>query len=244
MSKLVKCADCKKKVSINAENCPKCGAVLSKQHDFHVQKEKSLQKQIKEKEDLEKGKKALLWIISLVAMFFAYGISISSFFFALVMFVGAILILPQVKDFIVSKKSISRNILSWVGSIMIAVGFLFGGLSAQEHKNEYLANNPDAARELAEKEAQKAKEQAEKDRAYNTSKVMLISKCELAVKPTLKNPNSMDVDFNASQDGLIDGKPAVHMYYYAENSFGATPRAITTCKFDDDGNLLEVVNVQ
>ena len=77
-----------------------------------------------------------------------------------------------------------------------------------------------------------------------TSKVMLITKCELAIKPQLKNPSSMDVDFGMSEYGNVKGNPSVILYYYAENGFGATPLNKAGCIFDKNGNLTDIKQLE
>ena len=60
------------------------------------------------------------------------------------------------------------------------------------------------------------------------------------IKPTLKSPKSMQVDVSSSEYGHNDGKPAVIMHYYAENSFGASILSKAFCTFDENGRLLKV----
>ena len=85
----------------------------------------------------------------------------------------------------------------------------------------------------------------EPDNNPNTDKAMLVTYCELAIKPQLKNPKSMKLDWHqTAMAEMSTGQLGVRMYYYAENSFGATPLSIVNCLFDTDGNLLEYKQVQ
>lgn len=78
------------------------------------------------------------------------------------------------------------------------------------------------------------------EKSSTLSDVELITICQMAIKPQLKNPKSMDLDLR--QTAVTkgdDGKALVKMYYYAENGFGATALSVVNCSLDKDGNLLE-----
>lgn len=101
----------------------------------------------------------------------------------------------------------------------------------------------------AEKQAAKQKVEAEskaaRDRESATSKATLVTACQLAIKPQLKNPKSMELDYRQTALGeTSDGQLGVKMYYYAENSFGATPLNVAVCLFDAGGNLVEYKQAQ
>lgn len=146
MANLVKCSDCGKKVSINAQSCPKCGAILTEQVGFQDKKEKMIQKMDKEQKTLENNKKLLSWLVAAIVLFFAFGVMLSSFIFGLIMFVGAILIISPVKDFFIRKYSVSRRMLSWISFLLIAVGFIVGGIEAEnQNKEETLESNEKVA---------------------------------------------------------------------------------------------------
>ena len=84
---------------------------------------------------------------------------------------------------------------------------------------------------------------AEKSSAL--SDVELITTCQMAIKPQLKNPKSMDLDLRQTAVTKDDeGKALVKMYYYAENGFGATPLSVVNCSLDKDGNLLEYQQIK
>lgn len=95
-------------------------------------------------------------------------------------------------------------------------------------------------REKAEREAERAEKEAAKERERNTSDVMLITKCQLAIKPNLKNPKSMDVDMRQSRSFQTANGFGVNLYYYAQNSFGAMIINTAQCEFNSDGILLKV----
>lgn len=156
-----------------------------------------------------------------------------------------------------------KKILKWFG-IFFAVLFVIGIVAAifetdeqaaarelETKQAEEVAAQVKAEKLQAEAEARAAKEAAQakakiaKDKEYATSKAVLVTNCQLAIKPQLKNPKSMDIDYRQTALGeTSDGQLGVKMYYYAENSFGATPLSIVVCLFDTDGNLVEYKQAQ
>lgn len=151
-----------------------------------------------------------------------------------------------------------KKILKWI-AVVFAVLFLIGIIAAifetdeQEAARELDTKNKEAvaeqvkvekqaARELekAEREAEKAEKKAAKDRERNTSDVMLVTKCQLAIRPNLKNPKSMDVDMRQSRSFQTANGYGVNLYYYAQNSFGAMILNTAQCEFNSDGALLKV----
>lgn len=144
--------------------------------------------------------------------------------------------------------------------VMVVIGVIGLIFESDEDKafrvDQELADEQDkitAKQKLADMKAEKqatkdklaADEQAAKDKKNATSKVMLVTTCQLAIKPQLKNPKSMKLDWHqTAMAEMSTGQLGVRMYYYAENSFGATPLSIVNCLFDTDGNLLEYKQVQ
>ncbi len=78
-----------------------------------------------------------------------------------------------------------------------------------------------------------------KDRA---DKVLLVTTCELAIKPQLKNPKSFDVDMNQTKVYDQDGMLVLDMFYYAENSYGASAINEVFCEFSYRGTLLNIMH--
>lgn len=244
VKKLVKCEDCGKKVSINADACPKCGSLIQEQESVKKQKLENQIKQEKlEKQKLE-NKKMLSAIWCIIILLFVAKFVSSSILSAFILIISAILSLWFVKDFIQSKKPIKRGILNGLSVILFVIGFVIGQSAENKIWEQTLAENPELAnkiaKERAERIAEKAREEADKEREQKTSKAMLLMWCEEAVKPTLKNPKSMEVDVGASEYGNVEGKPAVIMHYYAQNGFGATILGKTSCIFSDNGVLEKV----
>ena len=244
MGKLVKCEDCGKKVSINAMSCPKCGSLIQNQVSVQQQISKQQEKQAKYKASQEKNIKVLNFLFSVIVLFFAYRFISVSVLSALLLITASVLSLWFIKDFIQAKKPIKRSMLTGLSVILLVVGYIVGVGAENKAWQEKLDANPELARQVerekAERTANKAKEQAERERQDKTSEAMLLMRCEEVIKPTLKSPKSMQVDVSSSEYGHNDGKPAVIMHYYAENSFGASILSKAFCTFDENGRLLKV----
>lgn len=76
------------------------------------------------------------------------------------------------------------------------------------------------------------------------NKIALMAACEIAVKPQLKNPKSFDIDVSQTQLYADPDKLVLAMFYYAENSFGATGTNTAFCEFSPSGMLINVMNTQ
>lgn len=249
MKSLIYCEDCGKKVSMNAVTCPSCGSPIQQQKSAQKQISKIKAKQEKDKRTQEQNAKFLNLLWCVIVLYFAYGFLSASFLSALLLTASGLLSLWFIKDFLqIKKPSTKRGVWTGLSVILFIVGFAIGKNAENEQWEKELSENPELAKQVeqarAERIANEAKERAEKERQENTSKAMLLMRCEEAIKPSLKNPNSIDVDFGGSQYGQIDGKPAVIMHYYAENGFGATILNKVSCQFDDNGRLLKVKPVE
>lgn len=153
-----------------------------------------------------------------------------------------------------------KKILKWfviVGVIIFLLSTLFetedqaAAREVKEKQEELVAAQVEADKLQAKYEKQAAEQKAEaeskaaRDRENATSKAVLVTTCQLAIKPQLKNPKSMDIDYRQTTLGeTSDGQLGVKMHYYAENSFGATPLNVAVCLFDADGNLVEYKQAQ
>lgn len=96
------------------------------------------------------------------------------------------------------------------------------------------------ATQKAEKDAKKAAKKAEKAKEERLSKSGMIIACSAVIEPNLHNPKSMDIDYGATKQVEINGKPGLELYYYATNGFGATIRSRALCEFDENGFLMKV----
>lgn len=73
-------------------------------------------------------------------------------------------------------------------------------------------------------------------------KALLVTACELAIKPQLKNPKSFDVDMHQTQVYDHEGKLVLDMFYYAENSYGANTINEVFCDFTPRGTLISIMH--
>lgn len=73
-------------------------------------------------------------------------------------------------------------------------------------------------------------------------KALLVTACELEIKPQLKNPKSFDVDMHQTQVYSHEGNIVLDMFYYAENSYGATSINEVFCDFTQQGTLMKVTH--
>lgn len=67
--------------------------------------------------------------------------------------------------------------------------------------------------------------------------------CENAITPQLKNPRSFDIDMHQTRVFDHEGSIVLDMFYYAENSYGATSINEAFCEFTQSGNLINVMPV-
>ncbi|MDO4896325.1 MAG: hypothetical protein Q3971_03085 [Moraxella sp.] len=256
MSNLIRCEDCRKKVSINAVNCPNCGSPLQQQKSVQQHIAKIQTKERVQARQKEQNAKVFSLLCGCASFYFAYHFLSVSFLSAFILFVSGLLALWFVKDFIQKKKpNLKRGFLHGINVVVAVVGFVVGSTAMDRQWQKELAENPElrerVAKQQAERLAREAQEKAEqaerereRERESNTSKSMLLMRCEEVIKPTLKNPRSMNVDVVNSEYGRINGKLAVIMHYYAENGFGATMLSRATCTFNDDGVLQKVQSME
>lgn len=81
----------------------------------------------------------------------------------------------------------------------------------------------------------------ELEQARKTSKIALLTKCQEATKPMLKNLKSMDINRkNTEYRKLNNGHFKLITHDYAEDRLDANPLIIVDLLFDKDGNLLEI----
>ena len=80
----------------------------------------------------------------------------------------------------------------------------------------------------------------ELEQAQKTSKIALLTKCQEAVQPMLKDFKPMDIKRKTTDyRRLNNGNFEVITHYYAEDSFDATLLGTVNCLFDKNGSLLE-----
>lgn len=95
-----------------------------------------------------------------------------------------------------------------------------------------------AERYLADLKAEQEREK-EREKERNTSKSMLMTRCQTAIMPTLKNPKSFEIDFGRTEVGKNGDNYVVNLAFYATNGLNANILSMARCEFDENGNILK-----
>ena len=141
------------------------------------------------------------------------------------------LLLPPAQEEIVKHLKISKHILYAISGVLVLFFIV--------------ASTPEPSLEVvAKREAERANQKEIESISRNTDKAMLVTQCELVIKPQLKNPKSMNVDFSATRRYSTTKGFNLEMSYYAENSFGATMTNKALCEFDERGTLTNVTSLE
>jgi|26BtaG_2_1085354.scaffolds.fasta_scaffold03752_4 hypothetical protein len=243
MDNLISCEDCGKSVSRRALACPNCGSPIQEQniHKETLEEEPikelavvTLKKYIKPEPVKSNFQKGLSWfpvlIVGLFIIFIMVVLSVTSV--SLLLAVTAIaLLLPPAQEEIAEHFSINKLVLYVISGILVLFFMV--------------ASTPEPSPEVvAKREAERASQKEAKSVSEDTSKAMLAMRCELAIKPQLKNPKSMDVDFSATRRYSTSTGFNLEMSYYAENSFGANMINKALCEFDKSGNLINITSLE
>lgn len=247
MVNLVNCEDCGNSVSRRALACPNCGSPIqeqafSKEQEALEEKEEpvkelaivTLKKYVKPEPVKSDLQKVLTWLpalfVGIFLIFIMIMLSVTSISVLLALIVIALL-LPPAQEEIVEYFKISKYVLYAISGVLILFFMV--------------ASTPEPSLEVAAKrEAERTSQEQAKSVANDTSKAMLAMRCELAIKPQLKNPKSMDVDFSSTRDYRTDKGFSLEMSYYADNGFGATMINKALCEFDERGNLTNVTSLE
>lgn len=244
MVNLVNCEDCGNSVSRRALACPNCGSPIqeqafNKEQEAPEEKEPvkelvivTLKKHV-EPEHVETNlEKAFAWLPAALAVLVLITMSASvsdmSFLLAIV---AVALLIPAAKIEIADHLGINKHIISAISVVLIVASLI---ASAPEPSPET----------VAERKAERASQKEAKSLSADTSKAMLVTKCELVIKPQLKNPKSMNVDFSTTKHYSTNTGFNLEMSYYAENSFGANMINKALCEFDENGTLINVTSLE
>lgn len=245
MDNLINCEDCGKSVSRRALACPNCGSPIQEQ-DIH--KETLEEEPVKElaivtlKKHVEPVhvesnlEKAFAWLPAVIAglfLIFTMSISITAGSVLLAM-VAIALLAPPLKNNIADHFIINKHYVSIVAVAFIVASLIVAIDALPEPRPET----------VAARKAERASQEEAKSLAADTSKAMLVTKCELVIKPQLKNPNSMNVDFSNTRDYSTSTGFNLEMSYYAENSFGANMINKALCEFDENGTLINITSLE
>ena len=197
MANLVKCKDCGKKVSVDAQNCPKCGAPVQPSVEKH-------------NEQQAKGKKALGYIIGGVGVLMSLGALSDSFFAGVILLIGSVLAFPFIRKMIIEKKpNISNQVLKILSGILIVLGFVLSSSSSESESkvtatdsSEPDVSSPkdysDVVYEYTEKEYPKAYEEWGEDWINKINQSMLPAVQTIAKEKKCDEPEVMAISENES----------------------------------------------
>lgn len=246
MVNLVNCEDCGNSVSRRALACPNCGSPIqeqafNKEQEALQEKEPvkelaivTLKKYVKPEPVEFDFRKVLTWlpavIVGIFLIFIMVILSVTSVSVLLALIVITLL-LPPAQEEIVKHLKISKHILYAISGVLVLFFMV--------------ASTPEPSLEVvAKREAERANQKEIESISRNTDKAMLVTQCELVIKPQLKNPKSMNVDFSATRRYSTTKGFNLEMSYYAENSFGATMTNKALCEFDERGTLTNVTSLE
>lgn len=231
MAKLIKCSDCGKKVSINAQACPNCGAPAL------AQRSNSL--------GVKKDSAKWGYIFGVFFILMSVSAFATSFFAGVMILIGGVLALP-----VAQRALIVRNITSTSAPIIIAsvilviIGTLITINKSQSDREDFIKNNPEAyaaeQAEIAKRDAEKQAQESQKQEGRKTSESTLLTLCQINVKNSMKDPSSFDMNYNSKRFSSAGDGYTINFSYTGTNSFNATITSVATCNFDKDGRLLGI----
>lgn len=231
MAKLIKCSDCGKKISVNANTCPNCGAPVL------AQRSNSL--------GVKKDSAKWGYIFGVFFILMSVSAFATSFFAGVMILIGGVLALP-----VAQRALIVRNITSTSAPIIIAsvilviIGTLITINKSQSDREDFIKNNPEAyaaeQAEIAKRDAEKQAQENQKQEARKTSEATLLTLCQINIKNSMKNPKSFDMNYSSKQFATTANGHTINFSYTGTNSVNATITSVATCNFDKDGRLIVV----
>lgn len=180
-------------------------------------------------------RQAGMWACAVIIWILAAIIANDSSVAALIMVVASGVFVPPIREDLINYGA-NGNYLSAVAVIVVVICFMQGFMANPDIQSQ-------VAERSAEREKQEVEERAAKEVVRNTDNAMLAMRCENAIKPQLKNPKSFDIDMHQTQLYDNDGTLVLDMFYYAENSYGATSINEAFCEFTTSGTLIKVLPV-
>lgn len=167
MAKLIKCSDCGKKISVNANACPNCGAPA--------------QQSVDDDRRISGNRKTMLGYV-LGAFFIVSGLGAftTGFLPAILLIAGGILALPVTRRALIERNfSNSHTPFVIASTILIIFGTIMLNSKKQENHLEYIEENPEAyAAEQAEIVKRDVEKQAQSNDKNNTVQSSVSSKSE------------------------------------------------------------------
>lgn len=179
-------------------------------------------------------KKFGLWLCAIAIWLLASAVALDSPIAALIMLIASSVFIPPFKEDLIEYGAKGKYLT--IGAVIIIFSCLIFNI----------VDDPKAQTEVVEKkervEIQEAVKQVEREDDRQTDKAMLVTKCELAVKTQLRNPQSFNVDMHQTQVYDHEGKIVLDMFYYADNAYGATSINEVFCDFTYRGTLIDVMH--
>lgn len=231
MAKLIKCSDCGKKVSVNAQACPNCGAPVS------VQKSNSV--------GVKKDSAKWGYIFGVFFILMSTSAFATSFFAGVMILIGGVLALPVAqRALIVRNITLTRTPIVIASAVLIIVGTFITINKSRSDREDFIKNNPEAyaaeQAEIAKRDSERQAQESQKQEGRKTSEATLLTLCQINVKNSMKNPKSFDMNYGSKQlSTTIDGY-AIKFSYTGTNSYNATITSVASCSFDKDGRLLGI----
>lgn len=231
MAKLIKCSDCGKKVSVNAQACPNCGAPVL------AQRSNSL--------GVKKDSTKWGYIFGVFFILMSVSAFATSFFAGVMILIGGVLALPVAQRALIVRNITSTSTPIIVASIVLVIaGTLITINKSQSDREDFIKNNPEAyaaeQAEIAKRDAEKQAQENQKQEARKTSESTLLTLCQINVKNSMKNPSSFDMNYSSKRFSSANNGYTISFSYTGTNSFNATITSVATCNFDNDGRLIGV----
>lgn len=229
MAKLIKCSDCGKKISANANACPNCGAPARYSAEL---------------DRINADARSTRWayIIGVFSILLGLLAFSAGIFPALLLIIGGLLALPFVRNGLIERNFSSTNKpLVIVSAVLIIFGVISYKDKAESKHLEYIAENPEAYAAEQEAKLQRKVEEdlARKDKLEANRKTDSgkLTNCQVNVKNSLKDPSSFKMDYGSTQtSNTVDGS-VISFKFSGTNSFNATITSIANCTFDNDARL-------
>lgn len=232
MAKLIKCSDCRKKISVNANACPNCGAPVQQSAD-------------NDRRISGNRKTALGYVLGAFFIVSGLGAFTTGFLPAILLIAGGILALPVARRVLIDRNfSNSHTPFVIASAILIIFGTIMLNSKKQENHLKYIEENPEAyaaeQAETAKRDAERQAQDVAKKEGRKTSEATLLSLCQINVKNSMKNPKSFDMNYSSKQLSTTTDGYAIKFSYTGTNSFNATITSVASCSFDKDGRLLSI----
>lgn len=231
MAKLIKCSDCGKKISVNANACPNCGAPVLAQRSDSV--------------GVKRDSAKWSYIFGVFFILMSASAFATSFFAGVMILIGGVLMLPVAQRALIVRNIALTSAPIIIASIVLVIaGTLITINKSQSDRADFIKNNPDAyaaeQAEIAKRDAEKQAQENQKQEARKTSEATLLTLCQINVKNSMKDPSSFDMNYSSKRFSTTTDGYAINFSYTGTNSFNATITSVATCNFDEDGKLVNI----